>query len=289
MSTFDPVAVSERPHDPEFTGYPIEDCWRHDQDTIATNDTPLLFTLADLDPVDVPDENDPRDWHRTENQGQQGSCQGHALASVVEMDYRIATGGNVEHFSRQMAYIGSQQIDGIRGDRGSTLSGGMELVTTKGLCLEKDCPYPSRYTPSIPADAWEKARDYIIRSSTWLKTYEEVATYLYSGAGGVEIGIIWSPECANSRGVIENYSGSGRGGHAIAFLGWSSRKDAQGRRYLYLVNSHSERWGDRGVAEVSPRAVDEMLQHRFASCMGLSDLDTPQPRRVDFHQRPVLA
>lgn len=274
---------------PDWHGYPIDECYQYDQATIAANDTPMPFMLADLDPADIPDHNDPREWHKTEDQGPVGSCQGHALSSVVEYAYRVATEGKVEQFSRQMGYIGSQIEDGIRGDRGSTLSGGMKLVTTKGLCFERTCPYPGRYSPQIPQEAWEEARDYIIRSSTWLKTYDDLAAYLYSGAGGIEIGIRWTQALANSRGVIESFSGGGGGGHAISFLGWSRRKDAQGRRYLYLVNSHSERWGDRGVAEVAPRAIESMLADRFTSCMGLSDLDTPMPRRIDFLKRPILA
>src|SRR5262245_33966357 len=76
----------------------------------------------------APPEIDPRPWHRIENQGSMGSCQGHALSSVCEFAYHIAT-SEVIQFSPLFAYYATQQIDGLLGrDVGSTISGGMECA-----------------------------------------------------------------------------------------------------------------------------------------------------------------
>lgn len=265
-------------------GYPIESCHESDQAKLSSDAASFPYR-AGRD-FEAPAEMDPSTWHVIENQGSQGSCQGHALSSVVEGCYRIAMRGEVEQFSRHMAYVGGQQFDGIRGDRGGTLSGGMELVTTKGLCLESTAPYPSRYTPYIPAEAWAEAEKYKIRSKVWLENYDQLFNYLSSGAGKAEIGLKWTPECSRSTGTIEEYTGLGRaGGHAVAILGYSRRVDSKGRKYIWLDNSHGKQWANGGRAEVSPAAIDGMLAHPWTSCMGLSDLsvDHLQPRPVSFH------
>lgn len=91
----------------------------------------------------------------------------------------------------------------------------------------------------------------------------------------------------NGEGVVEQFRPGG-GGHAICFLGYSPREDAQGRKYLWLANSWSEQWGDRGWAEVAPRAVDQMAQHPETVMIGLSDLSTPAPRNVNWTKNSVF-
>ena len=96
----------------------------------------------------VPDEVDFT-WHRQENQMRQGSCQGHSLSSCLEGCYWIDSGGKTVDLSRNAAYRFSQQEDGIRGDQGSTLSGGV-TAARKGICEEKWFPYTETYARSIP-------------------------------------------------------------------------------------------------------------------------------------------
>jgi len=235
-----------------------------------------------------PEEIDPRQWHVIENQSSLGSCQGHALSSVVELCYYIAT-GQVIHFSEMFAYLGTQKLDGLLGrDVGSTIEGGMRLATQYGLCPVEVMPYPNpaRYTSRIPEIAWSAAEPFKIRSSSFCRSYEDVYKYLASGQGGVEIGIGWGN--FDSDGLVESYR-PGRGGHAVAFLGYSRRKDSQGRKYLWMANSWDESWGNKGWAEVSPRAVDQMCNSSGTVMIGLSDLSTPEPRLVDWRERSIFA
>ena len=238
----------------------------------------------------APPEIDPRPWHRIENQGSMGSCQGHALSSVCEMAYHIATGA-VTQFSPLFAYYATQQVDGLLGrDDGSTIAGGMQCAKQFGACPLEAMPYPNpvRYTGRFTANAFEAAEPFKIRSHAVCQSYDDVFAFLSSGQGGVEIGINWGSSMTPNRdGVIEQFH-PGRGGHAVCFLGYSRREDDQGRKYLWLANSWSEEWGDRGWAEISPRAVDQMAQHRDTVMIGLSDLSTPTPRSIDWVKNSVF-
>src|SRR5690606_25614941 len=125
-----------------------------------------------------------------------------------------------------------------------------------------------------------------IKSHSVLKTYEQVFDYLAAGVGAVEIGISWG--VANTP-VVESYKASG-GGHAVAFLGYSKRKDKDGRNYLWLLNSWGESWGNKGWAEVSPAVVDAMGRAPYTGMIGMSDLEGEGvvPRPVDWSKDGYL-
>lgn len=238
----------------------------------------------------APPEIDPRPWHRIENQGSMGSCQGHALSSVCEMAYHIAT-NEVIQFSPLFAYYATQQIDGLLGrDVGSTISGGMQCAKQFGACPLEVMPYPNpvRYSGKIAPEAFTAASPFRIRSHAVCRNYDDVYAFLASGQGGVEIGISWSGAMTpDGDGVIEQFRPGG-GGHAVCFLGYSRRVDSQQRPYLWLANSWSQQWGDNGWAEVAPRAVDQMARHPDTVMIGLSDLSTPTPRKIDWTKDSVF-
>jgi hypothetical protein len=238
----------------------------------------------------APEEIDPRPWHRIEDQGEMGSCQGHALSSVCEMAYHIAT-GEVIQFSPLFAYYATQKIDGIRGDQGSTIDGGRRCAMEFGSCPLDVMPYPNpvRYRWEIPKEAYEAAKAFKIRSHTMIRSYQDAFTFLASGQGGIEIGIGWGDLQTDSRGVIETYR-PGPGGHAVCFLGYSKRSDRNSEKYLWLANSWGpQNWGNAGWAEVSPTAVRQMLQARDTVMVGLSDLTTPTARKIDWAKEPLFS
>lgn len=261
----------------EFRGYDPE---LEDLQSLADNHREFRYAVDGM--FSAPEEIDPRKWHRIENQSSMGSCQGHALSSVGEMAFIIAI-GEVIQFSPMWCYLNTQKIDGLLGsDRGSTISGGAKCAKTVGFVPEEMFPYPrpARYHSNIPDELYPEAAKFRIQSHSILTSYEDVFQYLASGQGGVEIGISWGLQ-PNREGVVERFN-SGGGGHAVSFLGYSTRKDSQGRNYLWLANSWDTSWGRGGWAEVSPRAVDEMSRHRYTVMIGMSDLTTPEPRPVDW-------
>lgn len=238
----------------------------------------------------APEEIDPRPWHRIENQSSMGSCQGHALSSVVEYAYHIAT-GEVIQLSPMWCYLETQRIDGLIGsDRGSTIDGGRRLAETKGVCTLAVFPYPNpvRYSTNVPQGASEDAAKYVIRSHVMCRTYDDVFQFLASGAGGVELGITWNDSMYPRNGVVERYRRGGGGGHAIAFLGYSKRKDSQGRKYLWLANSHSQSYENGGYVEVAPQAVNDMFTDPMTVMIGLSDLSVPKSRKFDWSKKSPL-
>lgn len=234
----------------------------------------------------APEEIDPTLWHRIENQGSMGSCQGHALSSVCEYCYYIATGSIIQ-FSPMWCYLGSQKIDGLLGrDNGSTIDGGRRLAEEGGVCRLEVFPYPNpvHYSTNIPSGAAADAAKYKIRHHVICRSYDDVFQFLASGMGGVELGITWNGSCQpNSQGRIETYNGGGGGGHAICFLGYSKDvRDSQGRKYLWLANSWDKNWGKNGFALVAPRAVEQMFQSQYTVMIGMSEMIDLKPREIDF-------
>lgn len=222
---------------------------------------------------------DPRAVMKIENQGSIGSCQGHALSSCVELCYYIATGDLTRQLSRAFGYYETQRIDGINGDRGSTISGGIKLATTLGIPREDLWKYSGRYENRRPAN-WneivEDAKLHQVGQSYRMESYDGVRTFLGSGQGGISIGISWGGEV--DRPVVNSFSGAGGGGHAIALLGLSERLDQSGRPYVWMLNSWGANWGNKGWSEWAPSAVEQMLRHRYTACFGLSDMPNVKPR-----------
>lgn len=235
-------------------------------------------TPREIDPRNVlslhrGDEYDPRDWLRVENQGPVGACQGFSLTSSVELAYNFEA-SSVVQLSPQYAYIMSQRKDGIRGDRGSTCTGGIRVAKEDGLPPEDVCPYPGRYSTEIPEAAHAAAKPYRINTSVRLRSYNDVFEFLASCIGGVHIGIPWGvPNSA----VVESYRAAG-GGHSVTLAGYSKRKDRDNRNYIWLINSWGRNWGNNGYAEIAPSVIEQML--RAGEMFGLSDMTEIEPRRI---------
>jgi len=276
-----------------FTGYPIE---LENREALEAMSPPGVFHALSDD--DLPKRVDFRNVLKIENQGSMGSCQGHALSTCVEGCYYIASGGQTQHLSRLFGYLGSQKLDGINGDSGSTLHGGARLSTEFGICLESVLPYPSpvRYPrgghSSIPAEAWANAKSFRVRSTKFITQEPEVRQWLGSGAGLVEIGIAWGGAMSpDNRGAIMSFRAGG-GGHAVALTGYLPCEEVQietPEGYVYILDNSWGNWGEGGRAYVAPRAIRQMLDHRFTVFLGLSDMLDVKPRSVDFSRVNVIA
>lgn len=214
------------------------------------------------------------------------NCQGASLTECLEFCIAVET-NKVMQFSKMFAYLTSQMENNIRSDSGSTLSGGTRAIAKKGCCTNEIAPYPNRY----PGWGWitqemeEEAKKYKLKSASVIKAENEVRDYIGSGIGIVHIGIAWGRSMTpNSQGCIKSFSPGG-GGHAINLAGYVPDEDVGVRStkgYWYLMkNSWGTRWGKGGFAYVDPRAVSQMLGHRWTVMLGRSDLETPEPRRID--------
>lgn len=273
-----------------FTGYAIE--LENREELFAQCVSAEYLMMGEL-----PSKMDPRQtklytengWMPTEDQLSIGACQGNALTENFEFNYTIDT-GEVLQFSRMYAYIGSQKIDGINGDRGSTLNGGTKLAM-KGICTEKVGPYPRSY----PGHAYitqamvDDAVNYKMNSATVIKTAEEMKQYLGSGIGVVQIGMPWgSSNNPDAKHCITSFS-AGRGGHSVVYCGYVP-DDVVGASsgkfgYWFLKkNSWGTRWGLRGFAYVRPDVAQAQMNHNYSVFIGRSSMVHPHPRplHVDF-------
>lgn len=223
---------------------------------------PYSLDLPTVDIADLPDSQLVAEWMQIEDQKQQGACQGHAKTSAEETALYRQTGGAITQLSRQFSYITSQLIDGIRGDRGSTMEGGARASQKYGSCLEELAPYSGQYYTQFSQGAYADAKKRTLTTFMKLENYDQVLRWLAHGIGGITIGIGWNSSCEpDGQGRLTKYR-SGGGGHALAWLDWTKMHvDSQGRPFIEMFNSWGKRWGFNGRAFLSPAVVDYICKN----------------------------
>lgn len=273
-------------------GYPIE---LEDRELLEKTSTEArLCSYGDL-----PKRIDPRTsplhkigWMVAPDQFSIGACQGNALTHNFEYCFTQKT-GKVLQFSRMYAYIASQIASDIKGDRGSTLTGGTK-VAQDGVCTEDVAPYPDKYpgwnyiTPAMR----EAAKGNYLETHTAIHSVDSMKQYLGSAIGIVQIGIAWNDSMRpDSKGCIRSFSGGG-GGHSVVYAGYVPDEDVgvkSSRGYWFLMlNSWGKRWGKDGYAYVDPNSVELQLRHSWSVFIGRSDMTTPGPRKIKWTEsRPL--
>lgn len=153
-------------------------------------------------------------WTNLQWQGRQGACQGHALAHAFQVAMVMRYSDHIL-FSRADAYYSSQKFDGITNDRGSTLNGGQK-VAARGLCLEKDWPYPERYDNRMPDSAGGK-QNFQMPGSKEIRDADLAWDLLKAGVM-IQTGVAWTDSF--EREISDSYSRSGNvGGHSTLLFG----------------------------------------------------------------------
>lgn len=184
------------------------------------------------------------------DQGQQGSCQGHALAQIFTICYFLAT-GRIAHFSRAAGYYLSQRYDGLIGrDVGSTLSGGQRVATDHGMCPEYAWPYPSSYRPNEPSGINYEYKLAVSKPITDIDTLYEVIDLGLP----VQTGMIWDSSCDQE--VVSNYVGRGGGGHSTVW--WTKTESGNVRN----INSWGKNWNGDGIHEWTRSSLARALSNR---------------------------
>ena len=236
------------------TGWLAED---EDQKWLDSLEVGTPFTYGDYQPIHEMLKK-PSEWLRIEDQNGFGSCQGHSLSSVCEIAYYNASKGDIIQLSRWFAYVGTQKIDGIRGDQGSTISGGASLAKQYGICPEEVYPYPRRYTYEITQAQYDAAKPYRLKTARRMETVDDVRNWLDGGLGGINIGVRW-----------------GGGGHAVAII------ETEGSGFK-LANSWGTSWGDRGFFSWSEREMAQKLREGYTVAIGLTDMEEIKPREYEW-------
>ena len=255
--------------------------WRIDEEDFANLDSSAFDgedkVLAMCDNFEA-NTFDAREILKVENQKSQGACQGHAISSAVEMGSCIAIGEKSLELSRAMGYYETQRLDGIKGDRGSTISGGVKLAMKTGICKETLWPYPSKYNNRRPSDmnaVRKSAKRFKAFNSVRIRSWEGLVTFLEAGLGAVSIGINWNSSV--NREHVTSFK-SGGGGHAVLLPQMSKKRPGE----VDMMNSWGERWGDAGWATWTEKAFNQMLKSRFTAAIGISDMENLEPRKVTF-------
>ena len=237
-----------------YFGYAI-DKERHDE--LEGGEEPLAMAAEFARQVpSFNSEIDPTDIVTILNQGNQGSCQGHALATCFQICYFLAS-GRLERFSRACGYYLAQRKDGINGDRGSTLSGGRWVATQHGMCTESEWPYPSRYNPREPSGIDYR---YKLRVSRPFRDIDETMEWLKLGLP-VQTGVTWGSNM--NKEYVTRPSSSG-GGHSTVL--WCHAPNTDPRN----INSWGANWNGDGVHTWSVDALASMLRSSRSSFIGYS-------------------
>jgi hypothetical protein len=289
-----------------FTGYRFD---LEDKDFIRQNSTPYSLLMQG------PEEWQELDlaWWHIRNQGPVGSCRGHSLAANRRLCYFLEKAGVFDldgdgvknedlqdDFAPMWCYLVTQRHDGIRGDSGSTISGGIKTGMENGVCREVVFPYPGRYTTSIPSEAAADAAKYKFARYTEFGPGDaaKAADWVGSGQGGLDLGQMW-PLRFEKGCLVRTGRGGGGGGHATAGIGLV-RGDTLMRRSPDLrgllkedewvfdfANSHGEHAQFNGHYYVTLKAMDELLEQRYTSMIGWSDSKDQRVRRHNFREKSV--
>ena len=220
------------------------------------------------------------DWHKTENQGPIGSCQGNDLTSCLERLQFVRTNDKTQvvQLSRIFAYLATQRIDRLLGsDQGSTISGGIKLATTVGVCPESMTGYPPTYPPTreITSRYLTQANYDAGASYKALKSWKAPADVdecmnFIGGGGAISIGVAYYRGLIPADRVVRRFNPPSRsGGHAMAVLGYTRSGN------LVAVNSHGD-----GRYEITPEAWTAMIRHSWTAAIGITG--TTAPRVVDW-------
>lgn len=177
------------------------------------------------------------------NQGELGSCTGHAIGAYLEYLYPSRP-----NFSRLFIYYNERVMEGtVAEDAGAQIRNGVKSVQKIGACRETLCPYDiSKFTKKPTFGAYENAKKGKITSYSRVGSLNALRSALADGKPVVFGFIVYesfeSEEVANT-GILpmpEDHE-TAYGGHAVLAVGY----DDKTKRVL-VRNSWGRYWGQKG-------------------------------------------
>jgi hypothetical protein len=225
---------------------------------------------------------EPPSWMPVENQGQTNMCAAHAGTSCAEKIQFMKT-GKFEQLSRNYLYAEAQKRCGLYGDQGVTLGSIIAALTAKGDCPEEMYPFKGTFNSKVPPGCDEEAAKRKLTKTLDVEQhgYAGFREVIGQNIGSVLMACSWPIRLWEGY-IVEEYQPQGRGGHALAALFLSTRKDSQGRPYVWDFNSHDVTAQRRGCLLWSPQALDSLIQSQEWGATGLTDMLTPKPRKVEW-------
>jgi len=198
--------------------------------------------------IHMPSSADVSHWcSPVEDQGQMGSCSGHALAGAREFRL-IKAAKPFTRLSRLFAYWGERVLEHTTGqDAGANLRDGMKALAKWGIPEEALWPYlPENLLKPPTTEAYAEAARHKIRQYVALENLAEIRHCLASGeivVGGIVVFESMESAQAAAGGMIPmpGPAEAVMGGHAIDFVGYDDAK-----RLVKFRNSWGTGWGDHG-------------------------------------------
>ena len=161
-------------------------------------------------------------------------------------------------------YYAERVADGsdVSQDTGSTITTGMNVLTSQGIPPETDWPYDiTKFSQKPPAKAYQDASEFKLSSKTPLNTLDDIKATVASGwpvVFGFQVYDNFMGIGSDGMMPMPTASNYVEGGHAVMVLGYD---DA--RQVLIIRNSWGASWGDHGYfympyAYVTPDNVSDI-------------------------------
>lgn len=230
-------------------------------------DLPSRFSLRDKVPV--------------RNQHQEGACNGFGMRVASVVNHLYASGGTFQEYAGDALYYLCQRVDRISGDRGSTVSGGLQVLRNIGSVRIEDFPETPQYDPQrLPSNVNQLAAPFKVQKTAILRTIPQIKEWLGLGVGGCWYGCRWGFRF-DGRGGVTSWSPSG-GGHATGIIGYD---DSRG--LLECINSWGTQWQGGGYYTVPYRIFESVLRDSATVVAGASDMSDVKPRNVDWVRESI--
>jgi len=222
---------------------------------------------------------------RIYQQGMTNSCAGHGTAHAA-MQAAYMQSGQAYELSPWWCYVKAQSLGGNLGrDVGAYLGGACKAVQQVGIAPTKLAQNTGRYYTSFSDEAVQEAQKVKVLHTIDIEEggYESLRLLLGQQMGAGVFAVNWGLR-TDGDGNVARYQPTGRGGHAMAWVALSTKKDSQGRPWVWCANSHPTM--TRYL--MSPTAVQQIVDRDEWGCFGISTMTVMKPV-VDWRQRELMA
>lgn len=204
------------------------------------------------------------------DQGQEGSCTGHAACYLKEYQEKIDYSKFIP-LSPRFIYEEAKKISGHK--EGSTMKAVSQALIDKGICEDKFWPYIANNIGSPNDGAYENAIKFKVQAKYTRITNEKELRAAISQIGPILAGVVvYKNWYRNKNGHIPNPSFWEKlmgplGGHAITITGY----DDVTKEYEF-INSWGD-WGDHGFGYITYAHMKSIIMDSYA----LIDIQDPLP------------
>lgn len=204
------------------------------------------------------------------DQGDEGICVGFATATGVKEYQEILDYGKEVTLSPRFVYSECKKIDGMPVAEGTTIRAAMEVLATKGVCLERFWPYFPHQRDNAQKGAVLNARKFRIKTYARILNLNELRLSLAT-IGPCVVGIeVFEGMLKTQTGLVPlpKRHETSLGGHAICLAGYDDEK-----KQMKFKNSWSEQWGAKGYGFLPYSYIDLYMMDAWSSV----DIEDPNP------------